>query len=168
ALEVAAEKERNRAQAQVQREQAQQAADARRQRQSLSYKQRVYPILYGSDQAAASILSLEMELQALFDSCGGAGIVPPVIPVGAEDELRYYYQEVAVVRKSGFGQEEKRKRQHQTATEKSAVKEEVDMEDGEMEDDKEEGELEDTEQTEPVIWKGSSHQRVLWPVLPLG
>ncbi|TPX77199.1 hypothetical protein CcCBS67573_g01515 [Chytriomyces confervae] len=90
ALEKAQEQEMERMRSEEQEMLAKKAEEFTRERQSVSYKKRTYPGLYGSLDAANRIIALEQEVQRRFDASGGVGIVPPVIPIGETEQLKWY------------------------------------------------------------------------------
>ncbi|KAI8842838.1 hypothetical protein BJ741DRAFT_592024 [Chytriomyces cf. hyalinus JEL632] len=149
ALEKAQEQEMERMKNEQQEMLAKKAEEFTRERKSVSYKKRTYPGIYGSLDAANRIIALEQEVQRRFDASGGVGIVPPVIPIGETEQLKWY--------KELYG-----RRKHVA----DACTNDGEMEEGEVE-------LEEGEEVESpggdgsLIWDGSGKQRVLWPVLPI-
>ncbi|KAJ3228549.1 hypothetical protein HDU81_006120 [Chytriomyces hyalinus] len=151
ALEKAQEQEIERMKSEQQEMLAKKAEEFTRERQTTSYKKRTYPGIYGSLDAANRIIALEQEVQRRFDASGGVGIVPPVIPIGETEQLKWY--------KELYG-----RRKHIVDYDTN----EDEMEEGEVElEEGEELESPGGGEDRSLVWDGSGKQRVLWPVLPI-
>ncbi|KAJ3075672.1 chitin deacetylase [Podochytrium sp. JEL0797] len=131
--------------------------------QTYAYKSQAYPSLYGGAEAAELIISLEAEVQRLFELSGGVGSVPAVIPKG--EKGKEYYGKLKEPKMLIKASDMVRKEEKVVVVQPQGAEELEEGEEGEEGELMEDGELE--EEGEISDDGAVESTRVLWPVLPL-